>query len=120
MTYKPHPAILELEERLMSDQQILSAINEIMDIIRAHYPDASLEYGFADDPVGIHATVTVDVEDTEEVSDLYLDRLIDMRFEESLPLYFVTVPPAGRSAEWVRQRLEEATRRDRVEAPSMS
>lgn len=118
MTYKPHPAILELEERLMSDHQILSAIDEIMGIIRAHYPDASVEYGFGDDPVGIHATVTVDVEDTEEVSDLYLDRLIDMRFEESLPLYFVTVPPSERSAEWARQRLEEAARRDRVEAVS--
>ena len=120
MTYKPHPAILELEERLMSDQQILAAINEIMDIIRAHYPDASLKYGFGDDPVGIHATVTVDVEDTDEVMDRYLDRLTDMQIEESLPLYIVTVAPPERSAEWVRQRLEEAARRDRVEAPSRS
>jgi hypothetical protein len=49
---------------------------------------------------------TVDVEDTSEVLDILIDRLLELEVEQGLPVYFV----ASRS---VQRTLEELQRRPR-------
>lgn len=73
-----------------------SAIEEIKALVLAHYPDATFELGLGEDPEGTWMTVTVDVDDTDEVFDVVVDRLVDMQVEEGIPLYVIPVRPIER------------------------
>jgi hypothetical protein len=76
--------------------QLEAAIAEIEEMILAHYPDATFELALGEDPVGTYMTVTVDVEDTDEVFDVVVSRLVDMQVEEGIPLYVIPVRPIER------------------------
>ena len=93
MTYQPHPAKLEYERTLLSDTQVQDAIREFTGVIRAQYPDATFDVGFGFESMNVQVTVTVDVEDTEEVEELYRRRLLNLQVEQGLPLDIITVLP---------------------------
>ena len=80
----------------MDDPRIEPAIEEIKDLILARYPEAHFEVSRGDDPEGVNLTANVDVEDTDEVVDLYIDRLIDLQVEDRLPLYVLPLQPFER------------------------
>lgn len=70
--------------------------------IAQRYPQAVFEAGLGEDPDGVYLTATVDVQDTTEVFDVVVDRLIDMQVEEGLPIYVVPVQPLERVLEHMR------------------
>jgi hypothetical protein len=72
------------------------AIAEMQELILAHYPDATFEIALGEDPEGTYMTVTVDVEDTDEVVDVVVARNLDMQVEEGIPLYVIPVRPIER------------------------
>ena len=74
-----------------------AAIAEIQDLILAHYPDATFDASIGEDPDGTWLTATVDVDETDEVFDVVVDRLLDMQVEEGLPLYVIPVRPIERT-----------------------
>jgi hypothetical protein len=76
--------------------QMAAAIAEMKSMILAHHPDATFVVGDCDGPVGTYLTVAVDVEDTDEVFDVVVERLLEMQVEEALPLYVLTVRPIER------------------------
>lgn len=78
------------------DSRIQSAVEELQEMIRGRYPDATFEVSQGDDPEGVYLTPTVDVEDTEDVFDVVVDRLLDMQIEEKLPVYVIPVRPLKR------------------------
>jgi len=39
----------------------------------------------------------VDVEDTDEVVDVFMDRLLEMEIEEGLPVYVIPIRPIERA-----------------------
>ncbi|MGH2533556.1 MAG: hypothetical protein ACRDJW_14755 [Thermomicrobiales bacterium] len=98
----------ELEERLLNEPRMKEAIRELQDLILARYPQATFEMGIGDDPLGIHITATVDVEDAFEVVDLYIDRMSDFQIDEGLPIYIVPARPFPRPPETVPQRAKTA------------
>lgn len=73
-----------------------SAVAEIKSLILTHFPDATFEIGLGEDPDGTWMTVTVDIEDTDEVVDAIVDRLLDMQVEEGIPHYVIPVRPIER------------------------
>jgi hypothetical protein len=73
-----------------------AAIAEIQEMILARYPNAAFELELGEDPDGTWMTVTVDVEDTDEVFDVIVGRLLDMQVEERIPLYVIPVRPIER------------------------
>ena len=73
-----------------------AAIAEMQALILASYPDATFELELGEDPDGTWLTVTVDVDDTDEVFDVVVDRLVDMQVEEDIPLYVIPVRPIER------------------------
>lgn len=68
------------------------AIVDIADLILSRYPTATFEVAESDDPAGIYLWATVDVADTDQVTDLVIDCLVDLQVEQKLPLYFVPLP----------------------------
>lgn len=72
------------------------AVAEIQALILAHYPDATFDIGLGEDPDGTWMTVTVDIEDTDDVVDVIVGRLLDIQVEEGIPLYVIPVRPIER------------------------
>ena len=81
------------------DQRLLHALDELRELIRDRYPEAKFWVERAvDDPAIVHLMAEVDVEDTDEVADLVIDRMIDMQVDEGLPVYVIPVQTPERVA----------------------
>ena len=88
----------------LDDPRMQAAVAEMQERIRARYPDATFAASYGDDPDGVYLTVTVDLEDTDEVVDVYIDRLLDLQIEEGLPLHVIPVRPPERIAAMLKER----------------
>ncbi len=77
------------------DPRVASVVSELQAIIRARYPSALFAVSREEDPEGIYLTATVDVEDTDVIVDLVIDRLLAIQIEESLPVYVIPVRPTA-------------------------
>lgn len=95
--------ISRIEAELMNDPEIQSAVQELKDIILARYPEARFEVGFGEEPIGVYITATVDVEDPGDVTELYLDRMVEMQVEQRLPVHVLAVQPMP----WERRAANE-------------
>lgn len=81
-----------------------AALAELQRIIAEKYPDAEFCVRRGnDDPREWWLEVTVDLEDTEEVTDLVIDRLLDYQIEQRLPIYVLPLR-SDRAEALVRQR----------------
>jgi hypothetical protein len=80
------------------DPRVASALSELQTIIRARYPSALFAVSHGEDPQGIYLTATVDVEDTDVIVDLVIDRLLAIQIEEALPIYVIPIRPPARIA----------------------
>ncbi len=78
------------------ENRLDAAIAEIEALILAHYPEAIFDIALGDDPEGTYLTATVDIEDTDEVMDVIVDRMLEMQVEEGIPLYPIIVRPIER------------------------
>jgi hypothetical protein len=58
--------------------------------------------GYGDDPSGVYVLATVDVDDTDEVFDLVVDRLVDLQVDEGVPVYVLPLRPLHRVTETQR------------------
>jgi hypothetical protein len=74
--------------------------------VTVRYPDARFEVFEGEDPRGTYLRAVIDVEDTDEVVDLVIDRLLDLQVEDRLPLYFVASRPPERLLEPPRPGVE--------------
>ena len=87
-------------ERIDPDApRLQAAVVEIQGLIQQHYPTASFQVMHGEGPEGTYMMVTVDVEDTDAVVDVYIDRLLELQIDESLPVYVVPLRPLARVAE---------------------
>lgn len=83
---------------------IEAALDELQGVIADRFPTATFEVAEGTDPLGIFLDVTVDLEDTTEVTDLVGDRLLDMHVEEGLPIYVIPSRPVERTLAELRAR----------------
>jgi hypothetical protein len=84
------------------------AVHELQRLITARFPQAAfvVEEGF--DPEGIYLVTTVDIADTDEVTAVVGDRLVELQVEEGLPVYVTPLRPLTRVVAQLRER-EAAT-----------
>ena len=92
------------EERNHNDPRIERAVAELQAMISERYPEATFAVWRGEDPIGTYITATVDVPDTDEVTDRVIDRLIAMQVEEELSVYVIPVRPIARIQAAQRQR----------------
>ena len=97
-------------DRVVSTEpRLREAIAELQALIAAHYPSVRFSVDEGTDPTAVYVTATVDVEDADEVVDLYIDRLVDLQLEHGLALHVVPVRPVERVIETLRE--QESSRR---------
>jgi hypothetical protein len=74
-----------------------AAIDDLSAIIRRRYPLAT--FTIEGDPEGsdeIFLVATVALEDLDEVTDLVIDRVLDLQLEQELPIHVLPVRPIER------------------------
>jgi H2-forming N5,N10-methylenetetrahydromethanopterin dehydrogenase-like enzyme len=76
--------------------RLQSVVEELQGLIRRVDPTATFQVVPGDDPTGTYVIATVDVEDTETVIDVYIDRLLELQIDEGLPVYVVPLRPLTR------------------------
>ena len=89
---------MTVEHDHMTDPKMQAAVAELQELIRSHYPSTTFTVGEAEDPDGVYLRAIVDVEDTDEVTEVFIDRMIDLQVEEGLPIYVVPVRTPERIA----------------------
>jgi len=67
--------------------RVQAAFDELADLILARYPDATFEVEQGEDPDAFWLVATAAFYDRDDIVDLYLDRLVDLRVEEGLPIF---------------------------------
>ena len=102
----------------LDDPRMQRAIQEMQALIRERYPDATFSVAYGEDPAGIYLDVMVDVEDMDEVVDVYIDRLVDLQVEEGLKLHVIPVRPPERIEAMLRERASESAGTPKVVAAS--
>jgi hypothetical protein len=93
------------------DARVDAALGDLRASILKRYPDARFRVsGGEDDPAIVQLVATVDVDDTDQVLDVVMDRVLDLQ-EQGLPIFVVTERPVERTF-----RLLEAARTARANA----
>ncbi len=95
------------EYQVWDSERIQAALAEMQEMIKAAYPTTTFQIYRGEDPEGVYLRAIVDVDDTNDVMDVFMDRLVDIQIEERLPVYVV---PAH-TPERVARLVAEATRR---------
>ena len=102
----------------LDDPRMQRAIQEMQELIRERYPDATFSVAYGEDPAGIYLDVMVDVVDRYDVIDVYIDRLVDLQVEEGLKLHVIPVRPPERIAAMLRERASESASAQKEAAAS--
>ncbi|MDQ3693903.1 MAG: hypothetical protein M3464_09770 [Chloroflexota bacterium] len=67
--------------------RIKAALAELQQMIAERYPTATFSDSIGTDPIGFYLDATVDIDDTDEVWELIVDRLVDIQVEDELPIH---------------------------------
>jgi hypothetical protein len=88
---------MKIEPGLDLDPTMHAALDELAAIVSQHYPEATFRVSRGeDDPAIVQLVTTVDVEDTDPVLDVVMDRLLELQ-DEDLPIFVVTERPLERT-----------------------
>jgi hypothetical protein len=91
------------EQEQPLDARIQGALDELQGLIQAKYPSATFRVARGEDPQGFYLKAIVDIDDTDEVVDVFIDRLLEMEIEDGLPVYVIPLRPAERVMQASRQ-----------------
>jgi hypothetical protein len=91
----------------VTDARFQSALSELQELIRVHYPSATFVVSEGDDPEGVYLSAVVDLDDPDEVMDVVVNRLLEIEIDDGLPIYVIPTR--------TQERIEECLRRQQVE-----
>ena len=89
--------------------RIQEVLKEFKELISAKYPEATFDVEVGGEPDGVYLIPTVDLENSLEVLDVIMDRLLEVQIEERLPVYVVPQRPIGSKYEPARRQQQPAT-----------
>jgi len=89
---------MNAKSALTADTRMQAALQELQAAIHRQYPAAQFRVSQGeDDPTIVQLVTTVDVEDTDPVLDVVIERMLDLQ-AEGLPIFVVTERPLARTA----------------------
>ena len=98
---------MKRDEHLPLTTRMQAAIDEMKELISGRLPVVAFAVAEGDDPEGIYLIVTLDVDDMEEVTDLFISRMVDLQIEEDLPHFVIPERTPERTAALLARGAEE-------------
>ena len=90
------------------DPRLQRAVTELTEMIKHRYPTASFIVGPGEDtPDATHITATVDVDDPDEVTDLVIERELELQVDEGIPIYVIPIQPPERARATMQRSLAQ-------------
>jgi hypothetical protein len=96
------------DQHMIADPRMRAAVAELQELILAHFPSTTFEVGEADYPDEVYMRAIVDVDDTDDVIAIFLDRLVGLQVDENLPIWVAPVRTPERIP--AANHLEQKTR----------
>jgi|SRR5437879_178917 len=94
------------------DSKIAAAIRELKTLIQARWPSATFAVSRGEDNAeAVHLNTTVDVDDTDDVLDLVMNRLLELQIDDGLPIHVIPIRPLERVLAELRSENENGRRR---------
>jgi len=87
-----------------ANQWIEAALVELKGLITERFPNATFVVSRGEDPPGIYLLPTVDVEDTDDVFEVVVERLLKFQVGDGLPVYVTPLRPIARVMSELRSR----------------
>jgi hypothetical protein len=101
------------------DERTQAAVAELQSTIAHHYPTATFSVSRGhDEPENVHLNVVVDVDDTDEVLDLVIDRVVELQVDERIPVHVIPVRTPERILAALKAHADADGRRPPRERPS--
>jgi hypothetical protein len=89
--------------------RIQDAIDELQGLVLQRYPTARFAVTRAEDePENVHLTAVIDVEDTDEVLDLVIDRVVELQVDEQIPVHVIPIRTPERVLAEMKARTDSA------------
>lgn len=93
-----------MKENPQLSEPIQQALNELQRMISQRIPTATFAVRRGiDDPAQAFLVTTVDIEDPDEVMDVVLERLLELKLDQGIPVNVLPVHTPERIAETRRQ-----------------
>ncbi len=92
------------EEFTTSDPRMLAAIGELQRTIGDRHPGATFSVEPGEDPGTVWMWATVDVDDTDDVFDPLLERLLELQIDHGVPLHVFPIRTPERISAALRRR----------------
>lgn len=92
------------EQFEITNPRMKAAVEELQGLIRSHFPSTTFTVGEDEGPDSVYMRAIVDVDDTDEVTEVFIDRLVDLQVDDGLSIYVVPVRTPERIAEHWRQQ----------------
>src|SRR5205809_308207 len=81
---------MKIEQAITLEPKLQAAVDELAGMIAASYPGAAFRVSHHPDDAGmVLLDAIVDVDDTEPVNDLILERMEQLRLDEDVPILVI-------------------------------
>lgn len=90
-------------ELAASDPRVATALDELRRIILDRYPSSTFEVESGGEPEGIWLVATVDADNQDEVMDPVIDRVLELQFEQGLPVHVLPLRTPERNVAVLRE-----------------
>ena len=96
------------EVQIIITPRAQAALDELQALIAARFPQATFTVHKGYEPAGIYLVTTVDTDDTDEVVEVFIDRLVDIQVEDGIPVYVTVRQPRERAIARFREQQSRA------------
>ena len=94
----------------ITNPRLKAAVDELQGLILSHFPSTTFTVGEYECPDSVYMRAIVDVDDTDEVTEVFIDRLVDLQVDDGLSIYVVPVrTPERIAAHWREQDARSRT-----------
>lgn len=95
---------MTVEQFEITNPRMKAAVEELQGLIRAHFPSTTFTVGEDEGSDSVYMRAIVDVDDTDEVTEVFLDRLVDLQVDDGLSICVVPArTPERIAAHWREQ-----------------
>ena len=96
------------EVQIVITPRAQAALDELRSLIAAKFPEATFEIHKGYEPAGIYLVATVDIEDMQDVVEVFIERLVDIQVDDGIHVYVNVKRPFERT--WAMFQEQEAQR----------
>jgi hypothetical protein len=95
------------KQYLKLDDRMQAAVDEMKHLIASNFPVVEFSVHQGEESERIHLDAVLDMDETLEVLDLILGRMVELQIEEGLPLVVIPLPTLERNAALLERHAQQ-------------